>query len=1034
MTLRHERFSDFYAALYGHEPFPWQRMLAQRVIEEGWPECLDLPTASGKTACLDIAVFALACQADRPLAKRTAARRIFFVVDRRLVVDSAYDRAVILTIRLRQATNGVLRDVADCLRSLHDEEQPLAAARIRGGITRDDGWVRSPAQPTIITGTVDQVGSRLLFRAYGAGQLTAPIHAALVANDSLIILDEAHCAVPFFETVKAVERYRATDWAPQLLPAPLRVVVMSATPPVGAIHVFPGAAERGAALDHPILNRRRTSKPAELAVARKPKSPRQDEAGLRGAPLSNDELVLDAADRAIRFAASGSQRIAVMVNRVATARAIHNQLQAERALDTDPLDADVVLMTGRMRPINRDDLLECWGDTLQAREEQRVLARAVIVVTTQCLEVGADFSFDALVTECASVDALRQRFGRLDRFGTVGAPRACVLIRAGQIGTEEQIGKLERDGKADDPIYGYALARTWNWMNAHADKVGSDGRSHFLDFGISAMDALLPGDATERRDTLATLSAPAPDAPVMLPPHVDCWVQTAPRPTPDPDIAVFLHGPSRGEPEVHVVLRADLDPDRRGNAWLEAVSLCPPTSLEAFSVPLRLVRAWLGGQAEADEGGDVEGAAIEEDASVAKGRRSAVLWRGRKGGLNRSMVTTDPSDVRPYDLVVLPASDEQVGTVGDVPQEEAAPRVLDVGDRAFLRTWKRPILRVHQAVLGPWARHPAVAALLRWSSVQGRDEDEGDELSHLLAKVAEATQPVEGDDGTTTPPLPKWMRQAAQALRDERRREVTSHPCDSGYVVTSRVRVLAGERVEEEAFADDDDLTSDSDGAVPLREHLDAVAEVARAFARHCLPENLAEVVVQAAALHDLGKADWRFQVWLNKGNEIEALRRGHILAKSDHVPRSLAARRRARALAHLPEGFRHELLSVQIAVSVPQLIDGADVDLLLHLIASHHGHCRPFAPVISDNDPPDVNLAELGFPGSLSGSERLNMVAIHRLDSGIAERFWQLTRQYGWWGLAYLEAIVRLADWEASDRHEKALMKAEANSAEGGA
>jgi CRISPR-associated endonuclease/helicase Cas3 len=69
-------FPAFFEALWGRAPFDWQTRLLERVHTSGWPDTLDLPTGAGKTAALEIAVFALALDAARPTADRKQSRRI----------------------------------------------------------------------------------------------------------------------------------------------------------------------------------------------------------------------------------------------------------------------------------------------------------------------------------------------------------------------------------------------------------------------------------------------------------------------------------------------------------------------------------------------------------------------------------------------------------------------------------------------------------------------------------------------------------------------------------------------------------------------------------------------------------------------------------------------------------------------------------------------------------------------------------------------------------------------------------------------
>lgn len=1023
MSLSITDFPAFFEAVHGYEPFPWQTMLTKRVYERAneehpWPRGIDLPTASGKTACLDIALFTLALSVGNH-GRPSLPRRIFFVVDRRIVVDAAHERAATLKRKLEEAIenpqDAIVHEVAKRLRQLGCSDAPLHVSRQRGGVLRDNDWALDPTQPAIITGTVDQIGSRLLFRGYGPGRLSQSVHAALVATDSLILLDEAHCAQPFMQTAEWVRRYAGEDWCgcDEPIAPPLQFVVLSATLPEGIKkeHRFPAIEqERLAALDHPVLHKRIIApKPAELVVASKtPPKPKESEPGV--GPLTDagksDHLVAHAADLAVKYAIDrGRRRIAVMVNRVATAAAIFEQLVAETKRMDERVRAHIVLLTGRMRPIDRDELIEKWSVCLQTNAKASPWP-ALILVTTQCLEVGADFDFDALVTECASLDALRQRFGRLNRLGDFPETDAAVLHR-------KKPGRKHED----DPIYGQALDTTWAWLNEHAEQKR-------FDFGIAALERTLPDDRSERDELLKQLNAPSLDAPILMPAHVDLLCQTAPRPALDPDASLYLHGVGRGVPEARVVFRADLvwddslGDDENRQRWLDAVSLVRPVSGEMLTVPLFRLRRWLVREdrtSREDSTGDIEGQlADREDEARLHPSTRFVRWQGAK----RSEVLDDPNKVMSNDIVVVPADEEDAKRLAHYfNRPEGSP--LDAAEHAYPTACGHAVLRINDPVLNHAKAAEPVKELLEYVNERGQNEEdpERDELMVLLRAVAEYSP---GQAGGERLPQWQWLRTVAGNCRKlaAGRRWCQPHPMGGFVVRSAPIRNSAGAEGLDE-FADEDDTRSELERKVSLDCHASHVVSHAKAFAERLLPA-LADIFGLAARLHDVGKADERFQAYL-RNDPLGLAPEGELLAKSAEMPRTPAARARLRRQVELPDHFRHEMLSAALAEHWSGLpADPLRRDLILHLIASHHGHARPFAPVCIDEDPPRVQLTLDGAELAISPEQRAECPA-HRLDSGVPERYWRLTRRYGWWGLAYLEAILRLADWRASAEEQQA-------------
>ncbi|WP_050026740.1 type I-U CRISPR-associated helicase/endonuclease Cas3 [Verrucomicrobium sp. BvORR034] len=1016
--LNLEAFRQYFKAIHKCSPFPWQERLLERLLtgSKTWPEAITLPTASGKTSCIDIALFALAAQADLPQQRRTAPRRIAFVVDRRIIVDEAFDRAEHVGKNLRENNDAVVTEVADRLRRISGDMKgdPLAVVKLRGGVAKDHSWTRSATQPMVICSTVDQIGSRLLFRGYGLSDRALPIHAALLGNDTLILLDEAHIAEPFLQTANSVAFYRRqAEVAPC---TPFQFVVMSATPPAVA-DKFPRTSEElEADRQHPILGERwKAPKPAKLVVA-------------EGMTKKNfwTKLAEKLAEEALALVSDDRKVVAVLVNRVATARTVYDVLVKKHP-------GQCLLLTGRMRPVDSKRLVESAVRNFELKTSsagERKLESPVFIVATQCLEVGADMDFDALVTECASLDALRQRFGRLNRSGRKIEARGTIVIRSDQT-------EAPKDSKDEDPVYGQALPRTWKWL-------GEVANDDTVDFGIEALVGTMASLSSE---AAALLRVEAKDAPVMLPAHVDIWGQTNPQPEPSPDVALFLHGRSDASAEISLCWRLDLSSDLGLEGMLESLSLCPPASAECLNVPLWQFRQWL--EAGAPTSTDKEPLALEADApqcdpqAIDRGRSVErlpfiVCWRSEKteegepgkpkeAGRKRTIFVLETASTSnrllPSDTLIMPPE----SAIFWLGQECGSTENLDVGDQLQLEARSRPTLRLHPRLIATWPESQGKAALLELLA-NSEFEEIAEDTQELYTRIKDAlggvADPVDDDVKH------KWLRNAAKCLVTEMKslkkfERLLAIVGSSPKEIVLRSSHKWMERPSgdggDDLFPETGFASSRNSRPVSLKEHSDGVENrVRHAVSVLDLPEDVKSAIATAASCHDLGKADPRFQAILfNAASRLLSLAQNksldQLLAKSARLPASRAAAEALRKEAGYPKGGRHELLSVRLAEQSNLLpAEGWERDLVLHLIAAHHGYCRPFAPAISDDSAP---MVEVELQETVCIHE--GHTSLERLDSGVAERFWRLVRRFGPWGLAYVECLLRLADQQQSSEEQ---------------
>lgn len=943
--MTEDEFRPIFAALAGTPGhFPWQWELYKRFIAGEFPSSCNLPTGLGKTSVIHLWLLALATCPDK------VPRRLVYVVNRRTVVDQSTDEAVRMRDRLRDAPE--LAGVTTQLRHLcafDDPEQvPLAISTLRGQFADNREWSTDPARPAVICGTVDMIGSRLLFSGYGCGYKTRPLHAGFLGQDALLVHDEAHLEPAFQTLLGAIRDEQGREPAPLRERMRLKVMELTATSRSGT-EAFPNDEERKANEAHPLVQQRVHAKKALHLVENK------DEKRLA------EQIAGTAAECGIRHPGSA---IVVFVRHVETVGKITKKLPA----------GSFETLTGTLRGYERDRLVKkpIFQRFLPPSNRDKDITPAegtAYLVCTSAGEVGVNISADHLVCDLSTFESMAQRFGRVNRFGTCPDTEIHVVHpRELELPSDEAEAAERKKKKPNPQVFVDGARRRTLRLLSLANGDGSPATLRELHQKAmqegSGAGPMSTGRTQALRDYVLATYAPQPKTLPTSDILFDAWALTTVRDLPGrPAVAEYLHG-------VEDEQRAETSV-----AWREEVWLFRGTEPDESLLTDLL------------DGHPLKPHEVLRDSTFRKatGVRDQLAKIAARAGDLPAWVQEPAGRVRPTTLrelptlplvgrtVILPphagglliADRKSVGTLdGSAEYDEVSRSLYDVAGGVRLAAG-HPLVRLTIALTEGLLTYrplaPVVGLPPDFHFTVSQDEKGEGEKRHLRDDFV----------GASFPPL-------RVALRLDTRSGDEPTEGTVEYLVLKREAVKGSAKYTP---------------AWPsLGEHLKGVAECAGAICtRLHLPADIIAAVTLAGEWHDLGKdrAVWQRGAGNRPGTKA--------IAKTLHgrPPESL-------------NGFRHELGSLMDVYSEPAIQAAFQQQslpsraLLLHLIATHHGRARPHFPAREAIDP-----------------ERPEGV-VTSIASEAPARFARLQREYGRWGLAYLESVLRAADARDSQRLEQ--------------
>lgn len=903
MSTEQPDFEGLFEGLTGNRPFPWQRKLYSELVQKQFRTKCDVPTGLGKTSVIALWLLALAHHARNELMDRFP-RRLVYVVNRRTVVDQATREVE----HLRDALTGKpeLKPVADALRalSIQPEGQPLAVSTLRGQFADNAEWRTDPTMPAVVVGTVDMVGSRLLFSGYGCGFKSKPLHAGFLGQDVLFIHDEAHLEPPFQMLIMEIraEQERCREFR---LFRVMELTATSRTDQVSETAIFTDEDLE----DERVTKRLKAGKNLRLHPVREKK-----------------ELPGNVTRLALAFKNSDKAILVFL-------RELDHVKQVCRGLEK--AKQQVQTLTGTLRGLERDELAK--KDLIFARfmprPEVEPRLGTVYLVCTSAGEVGVDISADHMVCDLTPFDSMAQRLGRVNRFGH-GA--ACIDVVHVASKKEKEVSEADNPGSDDDATDQGTSHVEESAGGGIAEDDGSKERNEErspLELAIERTQLLLdklPRQADDSFDASPVALRGLPEAERLAaftpPPAIcpatdilfDAWALTSVREKLPgrPPVADWLHGV------------AEWEPPETSMAWREEVEVVRDELLPRY---------------------------MPEDLLEDYPLKPHELLRDRSDRVRKELEKIAARE--PAFLCWL------LDTNGEI-------RVLRMSDLIQKDKQKKPTIDLKDCTV----ILPPKAGGLKKGLLDG-DEPFNESQSGLY-DVSE-----------------KWFDEEGQSRRG---RIWDNAPPPAGMRLVRTIDTYAGK--EEEIAEDDGQYTrrfwhwcvrprsADDDGSrtarMPqdLQEHLQVVGNMAsQLVSKLGLKEPEANAVTLAAQWHDLGKnrAIWQRSIGNHDYPRKVLAKLGGQMRPIDITP------------------YRHEFGSLFEMKRLPefQLLDPETQDLVLHLVAAHHGRARPHFP------------ADEAFDPDRSEED------VSELVQEVPRRFARLQRKYGRWGIAYLESLVRAAD-----------------------